>query len=93
MAAKNNYQFQFSSRAEKSFAKLEPQVRDFILSKLSIIEKSDNPLAKAAKLVSHKNIYRYRFGEYRVIFAKDQSNQLIILIILAVGHRKDIYNF
>lgn len=35
------------------------------------------------------NLYRLRVGDYRVIYEK-RNNELIILI-LQVGHRKDIY--
>ena len=36
-----------------------------------------------------KGLYRYRFGDYRIIYAIDRKEKLII--VLRVGDRKDIY--
>ena len=34
-------------------------------------------------------LFRYRIGEYRVIYAKISEG----LLILRIGHRKDVYRF
>ena len=41
------------------------------------------------KLVEAEGLYRARVGDYRILYAVE--DQLLLLIVLTVGHRKDIY--
>ena len=51
-----------------------------------------NPLEKAKKLSGiFEGLYRYRVGDYRSIFQMDNSSRPIIITILKIKHRKDIY--
>ena len=52
---------------------------------------SKNPL-KLGKLLKGKfiGLYRYRFKDYRIIYEFNKND--INVIIVRVGHRKDIYN-
>lgn len=51
-----------------------------------------NPLAKSKKLSGPLNgLYRYRIGNYRAVFQLDESSNPIILTILRIKHRKDVY--
>lgn len=36
-----------------------------------------------------KGLHRYRYGDYRIIYSIDRSNEHVI--ILRIGHRKNIY--
>jgi mRNA interferase RelE/StbE len=36
-----------------------------------------------------KGLYRYRYGNYLIVYSIDRSNENVI--ILRIGHRKDIY--
>ena len=36
-----------------------------------------------------KGLHRYRYGDYRIVYSIDRSNENVI--ILRIGHRKDIY--
>jgi len=38
---------------------------------------------------NHKGLYRYRYGDYRILYEIDAENNLII--INRVGHRSSIY--
>ncbi len=35
-------------------------------------------------------LYRYRFGDYRVIY--EVNKQEVMIIVVRVGHRKEVYN-
>jgi len=36
--------------------------------------------------------YRFRVGDYRVVFRLDpQNQQLVVLVVLRVRHRKEVY--
>lgn len=36
-----------------------------------------------------KGLYRYRYGDYRIVYSIDRSNENVI--ILRIGQREDIY--
>jgi mRNA interferase RelE/StbE len=49
---------------------------------------AEDPLRHAIKLTASEiGEYRFRVGDYRIVFDLEHDS----LLILAVGHRKDIY--
>ncbi len=80
------YRVIFTQRALKDWNKLDSNIQNRIATKLK--EYSNDPLRYARKL-SHPKIgtYRFRIGDYRVIFDIDGDN----IVVLRVGHRKGIY--
>ena len=86
-----NYQFQFSQKAEKEFATLDQSIRKRILKKLRDIEQQKNPLSIGKKLINTLNRYRYRIGDYRIIVTPKSNGTIIVLLILKIGHRREIY--
>ncbi len=91
MSSKQQYKIQFSRPAEKDFAKLDKAVQRFLWRKLAAMEKRADPLKGAAKLVNQRDLWRWRFGDYRVIFAVDRKGRVVILVVLRVGHRREVY--
>jgi len=81
------YEIIFSLKAKKQFLKLEKTVQERIISALERIRI--RPEAFITKLVGDPG-YKLRVGDYRIIIDIDK-NKLIILVI-KVGHRKNIYN-
>ena len=80
--------YYFKSSAIKDLRRLPKDIQKKIIEKLDFYTNADNPLkfAEALKDVSMGE-YRFRVGNYRVIFDLFKNS----LIILAVGHRKEIY--
>ena len=80
--------FNFKKSAAKEIDKLPPYIRKRILEKLKFYSVQENPLKFADKLKDYRfGEYRFRIGDYRMLFdVKDKE-----IIILKVGHRKDIY--
>lgn len=60
---------------------------------LKIAENAQgDPLQKAKALQGDlMGKYRYRIGSYRAIFMLDESGNVILLTVLSIKHRKDIY--
>lgn len=85
------HQFQFSVHAEHDFVRLPPLLQKRILEKLRFFEKSSNPLKFAKKLTGFEHWYRFRIGDYRVIVARKEKNVIVILVILKIGHRREVY--
>lgn len=87
------YHFEFSPHSERDFSHLEKKIQHRILKKLSIFEKTDQPLLFAKKLTGAENIYRFRVGDYRILVSPMDKKTFIILLVLKIGHRRDIYDF
>ncbi|MCD6283868.1 type II toxin-antitoxin system RelE/ParE family toxin [bacterium] len=82
------FTFEFKAKAAKEVEKLPPQIRRRILKKLKFYSSQKNPLKFAERLRDRSfGEFRFRIGDYRALF--DVENHKII--ILKVGHRKDIY--
>lgn len=78
----------FKARALKQLQKLPKDVQSRIVDKMDFFCYQDDPLRYAEPLVrSELGQYRFRVGDYRII-ADLESDGLIILL---VGHRRDIY--
>lgn len=85
------YQFQFSGHAERDFVRLPLFLQKRILDKLHFFEKSENPLKFAKRLKGFENWYRFRIGDYRVIVARKEEKIIIVLVIIKIGHRREVY--
>ena len=82
------FAFEFKVKAAKEIEKLPPQIRKRVLKKLKFYSSQKNPLRFAEKLKDRKfGEYRFRIGDYRVLFDVEDRR----IIILKVGHRKNIY--
>ncbi|MGM0366523.1 MAG: type II toxin-antitoxin system RelE family toxin [Actinomycetota bacterium] len=80
------YEVIFSHKAKKQLYKLEKNLQERIIAALERIRI--RPQAYTTKLVSDPG-YKLRVGDYRIIMDID-NNDLLILII-KIGHRRDIY--
>ena len=80
------YQVIYTHRAERDLDKLDNILRKRIGEK--ILKMADNPFLYAERLSEPQiGSYRFRIGDYRVIFDIYEN----FLIILRIGHRKEIY--
>ena len=80
------FKLTYTRRAGRDIEKLNPVTQKRIKKKLELYQS--NPLKFAEKLTSSElGTYRFRIGDYRVIFDIDGGN----IVILRVGHRREIY--
>ena len=82
------YTIKIRSKALRQLEKLPRDMQERITNKLTYYSQTDNPLFFAERL-THFSLgqYRYRVGDYRIIF--DLVEQVILVI--AIGHRSEIY--
>jgi len=81
-----NYLFRPS--AEKQFLKLDSPIQKRIIEKLGFFASAPSPIAFAEHLTNNEiGSYRFRVGDYRVVFDLEDDT----LVILKVGHRREIY--
>ena len=80
----------FTDKARKQIQSLSVHIQKLIRKKtqalLDINQKNNN----IKKLVGMPDLYRLRVGDYRIIY--QIKKQELIILVLKVGHRKDIYN-
>jgi len=80
----------FEAKAEKQLHKLDPQNQRRILLAAQLL--ADNPTpSKALQLVGQNNLWRVRVGDFRIVYAL--QNQDLIVLVVQVGHRRDVYKF
>jgi mRNA interferase RelE/StbE len=76
----------YTQRAIRDVRKLETPTKRRIGKALLRFE--EDPLKYAEKITDPKlGSYRFRIGDYRVVFDLEEND----IVILRVGHRKDIY--
>jgi len=83
-----NYKILFSSTAEKSLKKIPKKDLVRILDVIQAL--SSNPYPDGCrKLSGEVRAFRVRFGQYRIIY--EIENKKLIVLVLKIGHRRDIY--
>jgi mRNA interferase RelE/StbE len=82
------FQLKIKKSAEKELAQLP--VHYILAIREDIRLLADNPFPHGyKKLKGHKNLYRIRTGDYRIIYTVEHS--VLIIEILKIGNRRDIY--
>lgn len=86
------YKVEYSKRALRDLKKMDAHISSLLISWIrKNLEGCSDPrhMGKALK-GPQSGAWRYRIGEYRII-AEIMDDELLILT-LAVGHRRDIYS-
>ncbi len=82
------YTLNFSKQAIKELAKIPAPYYANI--KQAIIKLKENPRPNGFKKLKGRDGYRIRVGNYRIIY--NIFDKEIIVDIITIGHRKDIYD-
>jgi len=87
------YKIVYNKWARLDLKKLDVNTAKRIIEKVEFYAQQESPLDFAKQLHGFIPIrYRFRIGDYRVIFMLDNENlEINILVILRIKHRKDIY--
>ncbi|MGA8763074.1 MAG: type II toxin-antitoxin system RelE/ParE family toxin [Candidatus Sulfotelmatobacter sp.] len=85
------WQIEITRTAEKQITKLgraaQQSILRFLRDRLAL---ADNPRQWGRALQGEKRgLWRYRVGDYRLIC--DIQDDKIVVVVLEVGHRKDVY--
>ena len=81
------YEIKLKPKVEKFLDKLPQDVALRIIKKLKQLK--ENPFRYLEHYEGEG--YKFRIGDYRVIFDVDNKANITILIILRVKHRKEVY--
>ena len=81
------YQIEIEASAQKTLKKLPESIRERIAKYIANLASNPRP-AGCKKLKGH-NKYRVRVGNYRIIY--EIRDDILVVIIIKIGDRKDIY--
>ena len=83
-----SYNVELTRTAEKQLRRIAKRDRNRMVE--AIRGLADRPRPQGArKLQGYDDVYRIRVGRYRVVY--EVFDDRVIVIVLKVGHRKDIY--
>ena len=86
------YRVVFTNKAKKDIKKLDKHTASLIIGWIEKnLENCNNPRQFGKSLKGNKKgQWRYRVGDYRLL--ANIEDEKIIILLLNIGHRKEIYN-
>lgn len=86
------YDIRISARAREDLLRLDTHIANRIVLKLKEYRSSPDPMQYAKRLHGDlEHLFRFRIGDYRAIFAKSKDGTIIVLTVLKIQHRKEVY--
>jgi len=82
------YEELLSKTARKKLAALPLFIHNKIIEDISSLSHVPRP-SGCKKLKGFSSSYRIRVGDYRIIY--EIEDQVLRILVIAIGHRKDIY--
>jgi mRNA interferase RelE/StbE len=82
------YAIEIRPRARRALRQLDPPARKAVARVIDVLATDPRPPGARA-LTGHRPYLRIRAGDYRVIYAVDDSARMIT--VAAVGHRREVY--
>jgi mRNA interferase RelE/StbE len=83
-----SYSLNFSKQSLKELEKINDPYYSNI--KIAIAGLANNPRPQGYKKLKGRDGFRIRVGDYRIIY--NIFDTVLIIDIITLGHRKDIYN-
>jgi mRNA interferase RelE/StbE len=83
-----SYRIEVSATAERQLRKLPRAEQVRVLRVIQGLASDPRPPG-CRKLAGHDDVFRVRIGRYRVLYSVEDRR--LIVIVLKVGDRKDIY--
>lgn len=84
----SRYRVEVLPRALKALRKVHPQDRLRIQGAIELL--AEDPRPPASRQLRGRDGYRVRVGDYRVIYAIEED--VLVVVVVALGHRSDVYD-
>ena len=81
------YQVIITKSAAKSLKTLPKKIQARVVGVIDLL--AENPFPPASKKLKGRDGYRIRTNDYRIIYTVE--NNLLIINVVLIGHRKEIY--
>lgn len=82
------YRIELTPGAARQLRKLDPPAQRQVQAAIELLADAPRPPG-AKKLVGGDGELRVRTGNYRIIY--EIQDDVLLVLVLAVGHRRDIY--
>ncbi len=82
------YEIKFEKCALKDFESLSKRQAEKIAKQVAFLKENPRPPG-TKKLKGRNSLYRVRVGDYRIVYAVEDD--VCVILIVRVGHRKEIY--
>jgi mRNA interferase RelE/StbE len=82
------YSIEFKPSAVRQFSKLPESVQTRLARKVDSLAKNPRPRG-VKKLSGGEDLYRIRFGEYRVIY--QIRDDVLLVLVVKIGARREVY--
>ena len=83
-----HWEIKIHRKAKKTLNRLHGEILGRLRQAISALAENPRP-SGSKKMIGHKDIYRIRVGDWRIVY-KIENGELIILI-LAIASRGEIY--
>jgi len=84
------YTIELAKSARKEFERLPINVRAKTAEALHLLAQNPySELLKIKKMKGASDLYRIRLGDYRVLY--ELRNDRLIVIVIKIGHRSEVY--
>lgn len=85
---RRRYEVVLSPKAEKQLDELPTPLRRRIAEAVEGLESNPQPHG-VKKLTGAENLWRIRVGDYRIVYTIE--NDRLIVLVVKIGHRREIY--
>ena len=86
----SDWNFELTKQAQKNINELDNSPKERVLKKLRWFTNNFDELSPLPLSGKWKGFFKYRIGDYRVIYEVEQENKKIVIHV--VGHRKEVYD-
>jgi mRNA interferase RelE/StbE len=84
------FHVEFTKSAKKEFDQIPARIQNKVLEGLALLEINPfSDLLQIKKIKGVESLYRFRVGDYRVVF--EVRKKVLLVLIIKIGHRKEIY--
>ncbi len=82
-----SYSLEIKRSAAKELAQLPSKDRGRVVARIQALAKDPRPVG--AEKLSGQERYRVRQGDYRILY--EIEDQILRIIVVKIGHRRDVY--
>lgn len=81
------YEIRLHRDAARAFRRLHGPLRDRIRDAIDAL--AEEPRPRGAVKLAGRDDYRVRVGDYRIVYAVDDAERLVL--VAGIAHRRDVY--
>jgi mRNA interferase RelE/StbE len=84
----SRYKIELRPAAVRALGKLDPQVARRVHAAIALL--AEDPRPPASRPLRGRPAWRVRVGDYRLIYTIEDD--VLLVVVVALGHRRDVYD-